>query len=107
MMLLCARASWTIRSPGPNRWPIVDLVRRVPADVTDRIVQAVEAGDLLFELDVHRLLAGYQAAGGRARAELVDRPLGRRGDVRIARHAQIVVGGEADQLAAVDLGRVA
>ena len=61
-----------------------------------------EIGDRLFQLAVDRLFARDQPAGRDAGAVAIDGPLGGGDDARIARHAEVVVAGEVDQLAAVD-----
>ncbi len=78
------------------------FVGAVAADEDQRRVDADEAGQLGFELAVDRLFAGHEAAGRDAGAKAVDGPLDGGHDATVARHADVVVAGEADQLAAVD-----
>ena len=78
------------------------LVRGVPAHQGHRIVGAQEAAHFPFQFDVKRPLPGDQPAGRCAGAVAVDGLLGGLADGRVARHAEIVVAREVDQLPAVD-----
>ncbi|MCY1290861.1 hypothetical protein D9M70_400240 [compost metagenome] len=79
-------------------------VGQVAANETDGGIDAVETRDLFFERHMHRPLSGNEAArrGGDAKgADRIPR-LGQH--LRMAVEAEVVVGGEVDQLSAVDDG---
>jgi hypothetical protein len=68
------------------------------ADEQNRVFRADEVGNAAFQLPMQRLLAGNQSAGRHARAIFRHRVARRADDVRIARHAEIVVAAEVDVL---------
>ena len=109
MMLLWASESCTIRSPGPNKWPIVDSFVAWPPTKQIAVVDAVKLGQISCSSSRWiGLLARNQPAGGDAGAVAVDRFLGglRRSPDRPTCPGSCSVV-KADQLAAVDVGRVA
>ena len=82
-------------------------VGRVARDEDDRRGRAEEPGQRALELAMDRLLAGDQAARAGAGAVAIDRVLGRGDDGRVVGHADVVVGAEIGQHAAVDVGEAA
>ena len=78
-------------------------VGRVPGDEDDRRGRAEKSGERVLEVAMDLLFAGDEAAGARAGAVAIDRVLGRRGDRRVVRHADVVVGAEVGQRPAVDV----
>ncbi len=78
------------------------FVGRMAADVDDGIFGADEFGNCPLQFAMHGLFARNQPAGRDAGSVTVDGVLGGLGHHRIARHADVVVAGEVDQLAAVD-----
>ncbi len=66
-------------------------------------IDAQEGGQALVQLFDNRVIAAHQPAGRGAGAETIDCRFDRRGDARLAGHAQIVEARVADQIASVDL----
>jgi hypothetical protein len=71
--------------------------------VEDRVFGPEEGSDLGLELFVQLLRAADETYGGQARTPTVDRLLLRLTDPRVIGKAQIVVRGQHDDLATVDL----
>ena len=82
-------------------------VGRVPGDEDDRRGRAEKRGQRVLEVAMDLLFAGDQAAGAGAGAVAIDRGLGRGGDRRVVRHADVVVGAEVGERLAVDVGEAA
>ena len=103
-MLLWISESWTITSLRPSRCPItVTLVEWPPTSATASSAPCMPR-QRLFELAMHRPLAGDRAARRDRGAVAVDRRLRRRGDPRVAVEADVIVGGEIDVGAVADHG---
>src|SRR4029079_11951704 len=91
---------------GANKMANRRFVRGVPANKDNGVIDANEICNALLELAMHGLFAGNQAAGGDAGAVLLDGFLGGGVYDWIARHGDVVVCGEANQLAPADPGGV-
>jgi len=62
--------------------------------IEDRVFGAQELADFGFELLMHALGAADEADAGQAVAPLVNRRLGRGGNGRMLRQAQVIVGAQ-------------
>ncbi len=78
-------------------------VGRVSGDEDDRRGRAEKFGERVLEVAMNLLFAGDESTGTRAGAVAIDRVLGCRGDGRIVRHPDVVVGAEVGQRPAVDV----
>ena len=76
-------------------------VGRVPRDEDDRRRRAEEGRECALEVAMDLLFAGDEAARARTGAVAIDRILGCGDDLRILRHAHVVVGAEVGQRPAV------